>query len=162
MQGSLRRRLTLSLVLSLSLVQQPILPKNWPFFRFRAYGHGNVLLTLYVNDYNYNKACLGTCNSRLVPLIRQQQYISPREVVQNHSPWKDPCSLANLVLKLSQDVCLQKGSGRTLSTMRYSIYLFSAASWEVCDAMLKLVKGGTLSTPFWCPCQKLSLSCHFK
>ena len=77
-------------MLSLSLVQQRILPKNWPFFRFRAYDHGNVLLTLYVNDYNYNKACLGTCNSRLVPLITQQQYISPREVVQNHSPWKDP------------------------------------------------------------------------
>ena len=149
-------------MLSLSLVQQCILPKNLPFFMSRTYEKGNVLLTLYVKDYNCNKACQGTCYSRLLHLITQQQYISPREVVWNHFPWQDPCSLANLVLKLSQDVFLQKGSGETLTILRYSIYLFSAASWEVCNAMLKLVRMGTLSTPFLCPCQKLSLSCHFK
>ena len=149
-------------MLSLSLVQQCISPKNWPFFKSRTYEHGNVLLTLYVKDYNCNKACQGTCYSRLLWLITQQQYISPREVVGNHSPSQDPCSLANLVLKLPQDVFLQKGSGETLTTSRYSIYLFSAASWEVCNAMLKLVRMGTLSTPFLYPCQKLSLSCHFK
>ena len=154
-------------MLSLSLVQQCISPKNWPFFRSRTYEQGNVLG--YVNDYkvnvnyyNCNKSCLGTCYSRLVPLITQQHYISPREVVGNHSPSQDPCSLANLVLKLPQDVFLQKGSGETLTTSRYSIYLFSAASWEVCNAMLKLVSMGTLSTPFLYPRQKLSLSCHFK
>ena len=115
-------------MLSLSLVQQCILPKNLPFFMSRTYEKGNVLLTLYVKDYNCNKACQGTCYSRLLHLITQQQYISPREVVWNHFPWQDPCSLANLVLKLSQDVCLQKGSGGTLTTFRYSIYLFSPAS----------------------------------
>ena len=109
------------------------LTQEWLFFRSRTYEQGNVLD--YVNDYNVNvnyyncnKSCLGTCYSTLVPLITQQQYISPREVVWNHFPWQDPCSLANLVLKLSQDVCLQKGSGETLTILRYSIYLFSAAS----------------------------------
>ena len=145
-------------MLSLSLVQQCILPKNWPFFRSRTYEHGNVLLTLSVKDYNCNKACQGTCYSRLLWLITQQQYISPREVVWNHSPWQDLCSLANLVLKLSQDVCLQKGSHGTLTTLRYSMYLFSPASWKIYNAMLKIVKVGTLSTPsyvhvrsFLCP-----------
>jgi len=33
---------------------------------------------LYVNDYN--KSCLETCFSRLVPLITQQQCISPRDI----------------------------------------------------------------------------------
>ena len=66
--------------------------------------------------------------------ITQQQYISPRDVV-----WK-LFSLANFVPKLSQDVCLGKGSGRTLTTLRYSFYLFSAASWEVYKVLLKLVR----------------------
>ena len=84
--------------------------------------HENVFLRLYVNDYNCNKSCLGTCVSRLVALITQQQYILPREVAQN------PLSLANLVPKLSQDVCLGKGSGGTLTILRHSFYLVSAAS----------------------------------
>ena len=93
-----------------------------------------AFLRLYDNDYNCNKSFLGICFSRLVPLISQQQYISPREVAQN------PFSLANLVLKLFQDVCLGKGSDRTLTTLRYSFYLFSAASWKVYNAPLKLVR----------------------
>ena len=93
-----------------------------------------AFLRLYDNDYNCNKSCLGICFSRLVPLISQQQYISPREVAQN------PFSLANLVLKLFQDVCLGKGSDRTPTTLRYSFYLFSAASWKVYNAPLKLVR----------------------
>ena len=52
----------------------------------------------------------------------------------------EPFSLANLVPKLSQDVCLEKGSGGTLTTLRYSFYLFSAASWEVYRTLLKLVR----------------------
>ena len=92
-----------------------------------------AFLRLYDNDYNCNKSFLGICFSRLVPLISQQQYISPREVAQN------PFSLANLVLKLFQDVCLGKGSDRTLTTLRYSFYLFSAASWKVYNALLELV-----------------------
>ena len=40
----------------------------------------------------------------------------------------EPFSLANLVPKLSQDVCLGKGSGGTLTVLRYSFYLFSAAN----------------------------------
>ena len=127
-QGPLRRR-TLSLMLSLDLVQQCVLPKNWPFFRSvtndhtpQCLTHGNASLRLYVNNYNCNKSCLGTCFSRLVPLITQQQYIYPRDVAQK------VFSQANLVPKLSQDVFLGKGSGGTFTTLKYSFYLFSAAS----------------------------------
>ena len=81
---------------SLSLVQQCALPKNWPFFRSRTNDntaqcptHGNAFLRLYVNDYNCNKSRVGTCFSRHVPLITQQQYVYPRDVAQN------PFSLAN-------------------------------------------------------------------
>ena len=128
-------------MLSLSLVQQCILPENWPFLRSRTndytvwcYTHGNAFLQLYVNDYNCNKYCLGTCISRLVALITQQWYILPRDIVWNLF------SLANLVPKLSQDICLGKGPSGTLTTLRYSFYLFLAASWEVCKVPLKLVR----------------------
>ena len=106
---------------SLSLVQQCILPENWPFFRSKTNDytaqcltHGNAFLRLYVNDYNCNKSYLGTCISRLVPLIAQQQYILPRDVFWNLF------SLANLVPKLSPDIFLGKGLNRTLTTLRYS------------------------------------------
>ena len=134
---------------------QCILPKNRPCFRSRTndyttqcFTHRNAFLRLYANDFNCNKSRLGTCFSRLFPLITQQQYISPREVVWNHSPWQDLCSLANLVLKLSQEVCLGKGSGETLTTLRYCFNLFSAASSEVYNALLNLVRMGNLSAPF--------------
>ena len=84
--------------------------------------YGNAFLRLYVNNYNCNKSCLETYFSRLVPLITQQQYISPREGARKQF------SLANLVPNLSQDVCLGKGSGGFLTTLRYSFYLFSATS----------------------------------
>ena len=55
-------------------------------------------------------------------LVSQQKYISPRNsVIQNSF------LLVNLVLKLSQDVCLGKGSGGTFMTLRLSLYLFSVA-----------------------------------
>ena len=132
---------TFPLMLYLSLVQQCILPEKWPFSRSRTKDHtaqhlthGNAFFRLYVNNYNCDKSCLGTCSSRLVPLITQQQYISPREGAQNQF------SLANLVPNLSQDVCLGKGSVGTLTTLRYSFYLFSAASWNRYKVLLKLVR----------------------
>ena len=64
------------------------------------------------------------------------------------------------MLKLSQEVCLGKGSGETLTTLRYCFNLFSAASSEVYNALLNLVRMGNLSAPFWCLCQKLSLSLY--
>ena len=140
-QGPIKKRQTFLLLLSLSLLQQYILPENWPFFRSRTNDyivqcltHENAFLRLCVNDYNYKKYCLGTCISKLVPLITQQQYILPRDIV-----WK-LFSLANLVPKLSQDVCLSKEPSGTLTTLRYSFYLFLAASWEVCKVPLKLVR----------------------
>ena len=68
------------------------------------------------------------------PWLYGKSYISPRDVVGNLF------FLANLVLKLSQDVCLGKGSGGTLTTLRYPFYLFSAASWEVYKVPLKLLR----------------------
>ena len=52
----------------------------------------------------------------------------------------NPFSLANLVLKLSQQVCLGKGSGGTLTTLRHSFDLPSAASWGARKAPLKLAR----------------------
>ena len=74
--------------------------------------------SMLINKIVTNLACF----SRLVPLITHQQYISPRDIAQNLF------SLANLVPKLSQDVCLGKGYGGTLTNLRYSFYLLSAAS----------------------------------
>ena len=48
--------------------------------------------------------------------------------------------LASLVLNLSQDVRLGKGSDGTFTTLRYSFYLFSAASWKVYNVLLKSVR----------------------
>ena len=45
---------------------------------------------------------------------------------------------------------LGKGLVELLTTLKYSFYLFSAASWEVYKALIKLVGLGTRSTPFWC------------
>ena len=161
-QGPLRRMQTFSLMLSLSLVHQHILPENWPFSRSRTNDytaecltHGNAFLRLYGNDYNCNKSCLGTYISRLVPLLTEQQYILHGDIVWNL------LSLANLVPKLSQDVCLGKGPNRPLTTLRYSFYLFSAASWKLYKARLNEWSGYS-PAPFWCLCQRLSLSCHFK
>ena len=78
--------------------------------------------------------------SQEVPLITQQQYISPRVSCP------ELLSLANLVPKLSQDVCLGKGFDGLLTTLRYSFYLFSTSSWEVYEAWLKLVRW-VLSSP---------------
>ena len=86
---------------SLSLVQQCILPENWPFFRSKTNDytaqcltHGNAFLRLYVNDYNCNKSCPETLSGT--------------------------CSPCNLVPKLSPDIFLGKGLNRTLTTLRYS------------------------------------------
>ena len=124
-------------MLSLSLVQQCILPKNGPLFRLGTNNHtaqcftpGHAFLRLYVNDYNCNKSRLGTCFSR----PRTHDYTATVYLAQN------PFSLANLLPKLFYDGCLGKGSGGTLRTLRYSFYLFSAACWGVYKAPLKLVR----------------------
>ena len=54
--------------------------------------------------------------------VSQDLYPDYREVVWNQ------LSLASLVPKLSQDVCCGKGSGGTLTTLRYFFNQFSAAS----------------------------------
>ena len=140
-QVPLKRKQTFSLMLSLSLVQQRILPENWHFFSSRTNDytaqcltHGNAFLRLYVNDYNCNKSCPGTCISRLVPLIAQQHYILPRDTIWNLF------SLANLVPKLTLDICLGKEPNRTLTTLGYSFYLFSTTSWEMYKVPLKLLR----------------------
>ena len=89
-----------------------------------------LLDSMLINKIVTNLACF----SRLVPLITHQQYISPRDIDQNLF------SLANLVPKLSQDICLGKGSRGTLTNLRYSFYIFSAANWEVYNDSIKLVR----------------------
>ena len=67
-------------------------------------------------------------------MITQQQYILPRDVVWNLF------SLVNLVPKLSQEVCIRNEPNRTLTRLRYSFHLCSAASWEIYKVPLKLMR----------------------
>ena len=65
--------------------------------------------------------------------------------------------LANLVLKLSQDVCLGKWSNGTCIALKYCVFLFSffffnlfsAANWKVHNALLQLMRC-ILSCPLQC------------
>ena len=59
-------------------------------------------------------------------------YISPETLPRTNSPWIILC-------QLFQDIFFGKGSGGTLTTLRYSFYLFSATSWKVYNAPLKPV-----------------------
>ena len=77
--------------------------------------HPYAFLRLYANDFNCNKSQLGTCFSATI-------YLTQKHIAQN------PFLLTNLVLKVSQDVCLGKGSNGSCTTLKCSFYLFSAAS----------------------------------
>ena len=112
---------------------------------------GSMLMILIVTNLAWE------CVSQDLSLRLHSNSIShPETFTQN------PFSLANLVPKLPRMCALGKDLVDCLQTFRYSFYLFSAANWEVYKALLKLMRVGTLSTPFWCLCQKLSLSCHLK
>ena len=84
-------------------------PENWPFFKSerndhtaQCLAHGNTFLRFYVNDYNCNKSCLGTCFSRLVALMTQQQHISTRDIDRDHSPWLILCQSYNMMYALGK------------------------------------------------------------
>jgi len=91
------------------ILQQCISLKTCPFIKLEADDYTSLLtyeytfLRLYVNDYNCNKSCLGTCFSAT-------EYLSQRLVAWN------TFLLVNLVLKLSQHVCLGKVFGGTFTT----------------------------------------------
>ena len=103
----------------LHLVQHCILPENWPFFWSRTNDHracltpGNAFLRLFFNDSNCNKSCLETCFSRLVPLIPQQQYVSPERLPGTSSPWLILCDSYLSMYDLGK--CLVE----ILQTLRY-------------------------------------------
>ena len=143
-QGPLRRRWTFWIMPSLSLVQQCALPKNWPFFRSRTSDNTAQCPTMETLFLGSMLMIIIVTNLAKEPVFSATLYLSQRHVARN------PFSLANLVPKLSQDVCLGKGSNGSCTTLKCSFYLFSAASWEVYKALLKLVGVGTRSTPFWC------------
>jgi len=77
---------------------------------------GYVLMIIIVTNLAGN-LFLKTCTPDYTATV----YL-PRDVAQN------VFSQDNLVPKLSQDVFLGKGSGGTLTILKYSFYLFSAAS----------------------------------
>ena len=109
---------------------------------------GSMLMTIIVTNLAW-----GPVSQDLSPWWHSNRLPCPQTLPRARSPW--------LVSgQLSQDVCLGGGSGGALTTSRYSFSLFSAASWEVSNALLKIVGAGTLSTTFWCLCQKLFLF-HF-
>ena len=109
---------------------------------------GSMLMTVIVTNLAW-----GPVSQDLSPWWHSNSLPCPQTLPRALSPW--------LVWgQLSQDVCLGGGSGGALTTSRYSFSLFLAASWEVSNALLKIVGAGTLSTTFWCLCQKLFLF-HF-
>ena len=73
-------------------------PENWPFFKSerndhtaQCLAHGNTFLRFYVNDYNCNKSCLGTCFSRLIPRLHSNSVSSPETLPWTRSPWLILC-----------------------------------------------------------------------
>ena len=96
--------------------------------------HGNAFLRLYVNDYNCNKSCLESISQDLYPWL-QSNCISCIETLSGTcSPW------LNLYQSYLRMYVLGKGLIDLLTTLRYSFYLFSAASWEVYKVPLKLTR----------------------
>ena len=89
---------------------------------------GSMLMIIFVTDLAWEPV-----SQDLYPWLHRNS-ISPREVALNLF------SLANLVPKLSQDICLGKGPRRTRTTLRHSFHLLLAASWEVCNVPLKLLR----------------------
>ena len=129
--GTFQEEVNILLMLSLSRVQQCILPENWPFFRSgvdnyrvrQCLTNGNAFLRLCVNDYNCSTSCMETHISRLVPLIPQQWYILVWDVAQN------PFSLASLGLVISG--CLPWGRvGWSSYDLEVFFFLYSQPSAE--------------------------------
>ena len=127
-QGPIKRKQTFSLMFSLRLVQQYTWPENWPFFRSKTNDytaqcltHENAFLRLYVNDYNCNKSC-------------------PEMLSGICSPWLILCQSYLWIYVLGKGKNSNKSSNRTLTTLRYSFYLFSTTSWEIYKVPLKLLR----------------------
>ena len=80
---------------------------------------GNAFLKLYVNNYNCNISWLGICFSRLVSLTNSNSISHPETLLE-------PFSLANLVPKLSQEVCPGKVSGGTYNLEVSFLSIFSS------------------------------------
>ena len=90
---------------------------------------GSILMIIIVTNLAWEPV-----SQDLYPLLHNNS-VSCRETLPGTL-----FSLANPVPKLSQEVCLGKGSCGTLRTLRYYFYLFSAASLKVYKALLKLVR----------------------
>ena len=96
---------------------------------------------LYVNDYNCNKSCLGTCFSATI-------YLAQRHIAQK----------SFLLLRSYPRMnALRKGLVELLHTWGILFILISQLK-----SPAEASEEGTLSIPFWCLCQKLLLSFHFK
>ena len=128
-------------------------PENWLFFRYGAnecaaviyLNHGFGFLCPYVNDYNCNKSCLGTCFLMLVAYTATI-YLTQRHFAQN------PFSLTNLGLRLSWDVpCGRRILVKLLppcAVLKYSFYLLSSQLKSIYCPTKTGERGGILSSPF--------------
>ena len=129
--GPLRSRRTFSLMLSLSLVHQCILSKN--YLSLGPEGmvtlHKVLLMELLCLGSKFMIIIVTSLAWESVSQDSTHDYTARVYLARRCCP--EPFSLAKVVPKLSQDVCLGKGSGGTLTTLRSSSYLFSAAIWEV-------------------------------
>ena len=126
-------------MLSLSLVWQYISPKNWPFLRSGTNDHtvqclteilflDSMLMIIIVTNLAWEPV-----SQDLYPWLHSSSIILPRDLAWN------PFSLVNLVPVISGRY-FGKRSGGILTALRYSFYLFSAASWKVYKVLLKLVR----------------------
>ena len=74
---------------------------------------------------------LKTCT----PELHSNSRSRPERLPRTHSPWLILCQ------NYLRMYALGKGLVELLTTLRYSFYLFSAASWEVYKVLPKLVRG---------------------
>ena len=99
-------RTGLSLVPELMITQHNVLLMEMLFL-------GSILMIIIVTNLAWKPV-----SQDLYPLLHNNSVSCPETLPGTLF------SLANLVPKLSQDVCLGKGSCGTLRTLRYSFYLF--------------------------------------
>ena len=65
--------------------------------------------------------------------------------------------MTHLVPSYLKNACCRRGAGETPSALRCLYYLISNFLTDI-KHLAKDLAGGTLSAPFWCLCQKRSLS----
>ena len=151
----MKRKQTFSLMLSLSLVQQCILPENWPFFRSRTNTQHNVLLMemLYLGSMLIiiivANLAWELVSHDLYHWLHSNSISCPETVVWNLF------SLAHLAPKLCQNMCIEKGPNEA-----YADFLARLETAISCNVIKKEVKIQKKPTYLWKYKSGMSKSYH--